>query len=440
MRLNISSWRIGAGRALRAGLLLLGLAGCGGGASGSGPATGGTPAATRSFLMGASPFFATPTRFPDMRMEDMADRDLLSLHLDDFWGVPWDYCNAQGCQNLPGEWVRQWQDLARTAQASGKPLYLALSPLSGRKTLAAGVLADGRRGGEWAPVDANGCYAFGSDPQAQAYKMAYIAYAKYVIGLVGPRYFSPAVEMNIPFTSCANHKAAWVAWYGDVQQAIKAAYPDLVVFPTFQLEHLYGVADATAQCAGGVTPEQCFDVRLAEALAIPADRIALSTYPVSWKYIRPAPPTDTWSRIRQATSRGIWVSETGWPAVPVASSYPHDAGGACGLMLLPDSIANEAEQASYLNSLLAQAQQQRLEAVVWWLNRDYLDGRVSASCPCPQPASDTCSLLQNMYVAGGDVTEFLTRVFGNMALRRYDGSARPAHAVWREWVQRGRAP
>ncbi len=440
MAQGMASWRHGARRAMSMVLLLLGLGGCGGGSSGAAPVTGGTSAPTRSFLMGASPFFATPTRFPDMRMEDMTDRDLLSLHLDDFWGVPWDYCSAQGCRNLPGEWVRQWQDLARTAQASGKPLYLALSPLSGRKTLSAGVLPNGSRGSEWAPVDASGCYAFGTDPQAQAYKTAYIAYAKYVIDLVGPRYLSPAVEMNIPFTSCANHKAAWVAWYGDVAQAIKDAYPNLVVFPTFQLDHMYGVADATSQCAGGITPEQCFDIRLAEALAIPADRMAISTYPAAWKYLRPAPPTDTWARIRQATGRGIWVSETGWPAVPVFSRYPHGSGEVCGPILLPDRIANEAEQAAYLGGLLEQAQAQRLEAVVWWLNRDYLDGQVAATCPCPQANSDTCTLLHTMYTAGGDVTETLTRVFGNMALRRYDGSARAAHAVWREWVGRGRAP
>ena len=76
--------------------LLLGLSGCGGGSSGSDDTV-----ETRSFLMGATPFFASfdgsRTVFPDWRFENLDDRDLLSLHVDDFWGVPWDYCDASAC-------------------------------------------------------------------------------------------------------------------------------------------------------------------------------------------------------------------------------------------------------------------------------------------------------------------------------------------------------
>jgi len=99
---------------------------CGGGSGNSGP--------TRSFWMGATPFFATPTLFPDWRFENLDDKDLLSMHADDFWGVPWDQCHASGC-TPPAAWVTKWTNFANAARSQGKTLYLALSPLQDRKRL-----------------------------------------------------------------------------------------------------------------------------------------------------------------------------------------------------------------------------------------------------------------------------------------------------------------
>jgi hypothetical protein len=82
---------------------------------------------------------------------------------------------------------------------------------------------------------------------------------------------SPAIEMNMPFTTCPAQKAAWIAWDPDVHSALKSAYPTLVVFPTFQMEYMYGIAEAPAACIRG-TLSQCFDQHLADALAIPGDR------------------------------------------------------------------------------------------------------------------------------------------------------------------------
>jgi hypothetical protein len=104
--------------------------GCGGGDSdsGSAPATGARP-----FLMGSTPFFASHNgsnvTMPDWRFENLDDRDLTSLHVDDFRGVPWDYCDATACTNLPQSWIDQWQQLATAAKATGKRIYLAASPL-----------------------------------------------------------------------------------------------------------------------------------------------------------------------------------------------------------------------------------------------------------------------------------------------------------------------
>jgi hypothetical protein len=419
----------------------LALYACGGGGGG-----GSESGSSRSFLMGSTPFFASSTAFPDFRFENMDDRDLLSLHVDDFWGVPWIQCLDGTCtdSDLPAAWVNQWKNLAENAHASGKTIYLAVSPLGNRRTLAKRVLADGTYQENWAPADSNGCYKFVEDAaNAATYQTAYIAYVKYLVNLVKPAYLSPAVEMNIPFTECAAQKSAWIAWYTGVQNALKAEYPSLVIFPTFQMESMYGIANAQAACTSG-TVSECFGTRLTEALAIPADRMAFSTYPSGWKFspaFNYSYPTDTFARTKAATTRKIWVSETGWPAVPVRTSYQHGASGSCAATYaMPDAIANDSEQAKYIDWLLNEAQNQRLEAVVWWLNRDYLDGTVAAKCPCDPATGDTCRLADLFYSLGSDYGEFALRIFGNMALFNYDDSPRPGYATWKRFRSRPYTP
>lgn len=423
-------------------MLSLVLYACGSGGGGSGGSDPPTPAPTRTFLMGTTPFFTTPTVFPDWRFENLDDKDLLSLHADDFWGVPWDQCNATGC-TPPAAWVAKWTTFANDALRKGKTLYLALSPLHARKTLTAKLDTNGNKIENWAPVDVNGCYTFASDSNAATYKAAYIAYLKHLVNLVGPRYLSPAAEINIPFTQCPLQKAAWIAWYSDVHNAVKAAFPTLIVFPTFQVEHLYGIADDEPACRGLVNRVACFDARLAEALSIPGDRIALSTYPILWKYsdeyLRTY-PTDTYTRVQKATTRKIWVSETGWAAVKILASYQHGASGSCGADLFPASIANDTELGSYLSWLLGEAQNQKFEAVIWWLNRDYLDGTVATTCPCNPANSDTCLLTDTFYTGDPIYGELQLRLFSNMALRYYDGSPRPAHTTWRDYFTRSLSP
>ncbi|MEW8433234.1 MAG: hypothetical protein AB2629_04400 [Candidatus Thiodiazotropha sp.] len=430
------------------------LGGCGGSDNDSDPVTG-----TRPFLLGSTPFFTRHDGirviFPDWRFENLDDRDLLSLHVDDFWGVPWDFCDASACTNLPRSWVDQWQQLVNDAQASGKTLYLAVSPLGGRQTLAPNVLADGSTEENWnSTIDANGCYLFTSDPDAAGYKVSYITFLKYLVELVNPDYLSPAIEMNMPFTRCAAQKAAWIAWYGDVHAAIKSAYPELTVFPTFQLEYMYGNAEPGAACASG-TMAECFETRLNEALAIPGDRIAFSSYPAAWVYHAEFDysfPRDTLSKTVLATTRKIWIAETGWPAEPLLSSYPHGNNGSCGSPVYPATmevpgigaidVANETAQNDYISWLLESADRNSLEAVVWWLNRDYLDDSVTGNeaCPCLPEGDSTCMFLDDIYTVGGEQVEVLFRLFGNMALRRHDGSPRQALTTWRSYLSNTHRP
>jgi hypothetical protein len=393
--------------------------------------------AQRSFLMGTSIF----SDFFQFTFENPADKDLLSLHIDDFLGIPW--TAFKNGTTPPAAWVSRWNPIQAGAASSGKVIYLALSPLSQRKTLTDDVGTNGAKIVNWAPVNSSGCYQFASDPNAAVYKQAYINYAKWAIDLIRPTYFSPAIEMNIEFTDCPDQKAAFIQWYSDVYQALKQTYPELIIFPTLQAENMYGLSDPNAWCGGTKTDASlaaCFQQRLSEAVTIPADRIAFSHYPALWNYppiapdhYTPTPPyEDMFSRVKQTTSRPIWISETGWGASPILSSYQHASPPAsCGAPLTPVPIVNgEANMATHMTNLLAQAQAKQFDAVVWWENRDLVDAALAGQCPCPG-TNDSCTTLENVYQAGGSITEVQFRIFSNMGLRNYDGT--PRAAIYNTW-------
>lgn len=375
--------------------------------------------------MGTTPFFASTTTLPDWRFENLDDKDLISLHVDDFLGIPWE--NFVAGTPLPIGWTSKLELLAQTAKTAGKPLYLSLAPLgggNGRKSLTAGVDASGNKGAEgWAtPTDSSGCYVF-SDAEAETYKQAYIRYCRYVIDLTQPRFFSPAIELSVSYDACPAQKAALNTWYSDIHRSLKATYPTLIIFPSFQMEHMYGLLPGSA-CGGSITTDACFEQRLREALTVPADRLAFSMYPNLWKFIgQTVQQHDPFALAQSLTSKKIWVSETGWAAVRI----PNPTG--C-TDLFPASIANDGIQNEYLSWLLSEAQTRRFEGVVWWLNRDYLDGPTAATCPCAGESS-TCQLIATFNAAGGPNAEILLRMNGNMALNNFNGTPRPALTTWR---------
>ncbi|MBI4055657.1 MAG: hypothetical protein HY402_05960, partial [Elusimicrobia bacterium] len=387
-----------------------------------------TVSGSRTFWMGTTPFTFQPGTFIEARFENPSDKDLLSLHADDFWGVPWD--SFLNDTPLPTPWASRWQAVASSATASGKTLYLALSPLSDRKTLTRRVNPDGSTTDNWAPADSEGCYLFSSDPNAANYKAAYIRYVQYLVDLVHPRFLSPALELSLQFAKCPAQKQAFMQWYADVHNALKAANPNLIIFPTFQMEFMYGVVDPAAACSAGTSYADCFRQRLQEALGVPSDRIAFSMYPHLWGNLGPSiADLDPFSTVQSLTSKTIWIGETGWNTVRILSQY----APTCGTDWIPASVANEAKQNEYMSWLLGQAQSRQFEAVVWWLNRDTLDAATAATCPCSGDSA-TCTFTADFYTLGGNLGELVLRMFGNMALRTYDGSPRPAHATWTSYM------
>jgi len=399
--------------------------------------TAGAQAAERRYLMGTSTF----ADFFEFKFENPTDVDFYSIHVDDFLGIPW--TEFENGTALPAAWETRVQTIATNAAASGKPIYLAVGPLKDRKTLAGQVDASGSKVENWAPVDGGGCYAFGTDPASQRHKQGYIRYLRYMIDRFHPTYLSPVIEMNIQFANCPSHKAAFKTWMNDVYATIKQDYPSLVVFPTHSLEYMYGLSNAQAWCGGTKTDASfaaCFQQRLDEINTLSADRMGFSTYPLFWTLTPVAPDTytpqipyaDAFQRVRQATNRKIWITETGWQGVPIYNSYSHTSpASACGSIFVSSPVpAGDALMANYLTQLLRWANTYALDGVVWWSNRDFLDAVASGVCPCAGSAN-TCNLLETVYQAGGTSGEFSLRVFGNMGLRTNDGT--PRAALYNAW-------
>src|SRR5439155_4838011 len=133
---------------------------------------------------------------------------------------------------------------------------------------------------------------------------------------------------------------------------------------------------------------------------------------------------------------------TGWQGVQIWNTYQHTSpASSCGFIAISTPTpAGDQAMADYMSALLAQAQSKGFEAVVWWENRDYLDGIVAAQCPCPG-TNPTCTFSETLYQLGGTPLELQTRYFGNMGLRYNDGTPRtPVHNVWTSYLTQSYSP
>ncbi|MBK7208522.1 MAG: hypothetical protein IPH91_09705 [Elusimicrobia bacterium] len=181
------------------------------------------------------------------------------------------------------------------------------------------------------------------------------------------------------------------------------------------------------------------------ALTVPGDRIAFSMYPLQFLF-PPIPPdsyatgfsrlNEAFTIVQQKTARKIWVAETGWSAVKVLTSYQHASPpSGCGAVLIDDTVVGGGKPPKLPGGFAQPGPGQKFEAVVWWEMRDLLKGADADACPCPRP-SDTCAVLDTFYAVGGQWGELLLRRFGNMGLRRFDGSPRSAHELWVQTFRR----
>ncbi|MBI3562937.1 MAG: hypothetical protein HY080_14600 [Gammaproteobacteria bacterium] len=433
--MKIHGGRIGLCGLMLAGLLLP--AGCGGGGGNTS-----APGSTRSYFMGFTPFWASSAApFGDWKFDWSTNADLVSLHADDFFGIPWsEFAKADpALRTLHPAWVKKWDDWFRAARATGHPVLVSLSPLSNRTRLSSEVdHLTGNPVNKWDSVVTDPtsketqCYAFTAnltDPWTQAY----INYVTWINATYKPENIIIAIEANIQFYKCPAYKDGFKRFLTEVYNGVKAAGVTVPVFSSFEFEAMYGngLSGALSNC--GTTPlTDCATQRMGEAVAISGDAIGISTYPQNWYPRTSTPPVDRFDRLHTLTNKPIWISETGWNVAQVRISYSDTTQCNVAANLYFDSAsATAGRQTQWMNELLATADRNTLAGVVWWLPKDYLDTDTASTCPCSTnlntSSADTCTRTALFQTLGA---EFFYRAFGNMGLWEQNGRVRPALAPW----------
>ncbi|HEX4334604.1 MAG TPA: hypothetical protein VH062_01750 [Polyangiaceae bacterium] len=432
-----------------------------GGASGASPSSGGA-AATGSGRGGAeSPdagvdgsSTARPRAFrlatsgaqlvvtgPDLGLQltdaNVADdADVFDVH-QEFYGVPWRELEAG--QAPPAEWTARMEALAAAARAAKKPVFLSVTMLDGtRDRLAATTTIDA---GQVKTTDdtSDTCYDFHTATDAASKRAAYLRYVALMVDTFAPAYMNVAVEVNLFFEKCAAAAPALRDVANAAYDAVKAKAPSTVVFPSIQIDHLYGYS--TDSCANQSARDACFDVNYATLDGLKRDRFAMSSYPYLSGLLDPdALPPDWFTRGAARGGEKPLIAETGWLSTPLVA---HARDGTC------PSVFDETEttSAAYLSRVLDDADGKGLELVTWWSDRDLLLSSVMTDCPCHLDAT-WCTvedIFRGPAQASGTDTQFfgelLMKAFGTMGLRLYDGTPKPMlYSLWERARSRPLSP
>jgi hypothetical protein len=359
------------------------------------------------------------------------DDDAIEIH-QEFYGVPWDAFQAGTAP--PAEWATLMNSLAASAKAAGKPVFLSVSMLNGgRDHLASKTLV---QDGEVKAQDgwSTACYDFRSAPDGAALRQAYLHYVAWMIDAFSPRWLNVAVEVNLFFEKCPAAIGGVVDVANAAYDMAKAKNGGLVVFPSFQIDHLYGYSSDSCSdpSSDPTTRDACFDRAYAQIAPLERDRFAMSTYPMLAAFAGPADlPADWFTRGAKRAGERPLVAETGWNST---SMVVLPRGAACWTAF----TGTPADEATYLGRVLDAAQAAGMDLVNWWSDRDLVVAPLMTDCPCTFDAT-WCSVLDVFRGAASDAGpdtqvqgELALKAFGTMGLRGYDGTLKAE--VYSRWM------
>jgi len=398
------------------GLLLVFLAaGCGDSAAGE----------TRSYLLAASGSQLVVTGQPTGLLLTPAnlatDVDVFAIH-QEFYGVPWD-AFAGGDPPPPG-WAAVMASLAGGARSAEKQIFLSVSPLDGdRSSLAPRVrVVNGTEVVEsgWAPH----CWDARTAADGQTWKDAYVRYVQWMVDTFQPEFLNVGIELNLWDVQCP---AAWEGMVDVVNAAYDAAKsrrPATPVFPSIQIDALYGLAPGS--CPPEVDAGTCYETGYSHLARVKRDRFAVSSYP----YLGAVPsldalPADWFTRAARRGGERPVIAEAGWLSTAIVVQT---SSGTCFTALTSD----ETLATAYLDRLLSDAQAAGMDLVTWIADRDLLIAPLMTDCGCHQTA-EWCAvrdLFRGPPPTGSVDTqlagELRMKAFGAMGLRTYDGSPKTA--------------
>ena len=396
-----------------------------------------SPGTTRSYRLAASGsqlVVTGPSTGLLLTDADLAtDVEVVAIH-QEFYGVPWE-AFAAGAPPPPG-WAGRMSALAGSARGAGKQVFLSVSPLDGnRSSLAPRVrVMNGTEVVEsgWAPQ----CWDFRTASDGATWRDAYVRYVEWMVDLFQPEFLNVGIEINLWDIACPSAWEGMVDVVNAAYDAAKARRPAAAVFPSIQLDALYGLAPGS--CPPGTDAGTCYETGYAHLGRVKRDRFAISTYP----YLGVVPsldalPADWFTRAPRRGGERALIAEAGWLSTPLVAQA---STGACFTALTSD----ETVAAAYLDRLLSDAQAAGMDLVTWIADRDLVVEPLMTDCGCHQSA-EWCAvrdLFRGPPPTGGVDTqlegELRMKAFGAMGLRTYEGV--PKAAVYRRWQEARRVP
>jgi hypothetical protein len=354
------------------------------------------------------------------------DVDIVEIH-QEFYGLPWSGFADGGTP--PPEWVATMQRIA--AAVAGQPVFLSVTMLNGeRDSLAARTVIQGgtvQSEDHWAAH----CYDFATAPDGATMREAYLAYVHWMIDLFAPTYLNIAVEVNLFFENCPTAVDGLIGVANAAYEATKAQDPQTVVFPSIQIDHLYGYSPDSCPDAG--LRQQCFDAHYQQIAPLERDRFAMSTYlPLGVGTTPGDVPSDWFTRGASRGGERPLVAETGWNS---SSLVARTRDGTCFTVF----TNTEADEAAYLDLVLNAAQDAGMDLVNWWSDRDLVVSAFMTACPCTfDPVwCEVLDISRGPPTDGGFDSqlfgEILFKAFGTMGLRDYQGTPKPT--VYDRWQQ-----
>ena len=403
--------------------------------------------------------------------ELQTDADVVSIHEDAGWGIPWRKFFTPAVP-APAVWARHIAAMQgalesgvwRTAHGSFLTLSLVNNGL-GRTCPAANVTEAGGSDPFIGPTTGpcTGCYEFDPtrNPEAALVRAAHLKYVSMMVKALRPRYLCHAPEVNMYASACsAEQWASVVEFANDVYAAAKQANASLKVFPSFQAAFLRGEVNDGDPCRGKpVTP--CIATAKAQIAPLRRDLFALSAYP---SFLGPPTGGSFANGAANFTFGGRLASSFDGYLEPILATLPHaaerlaiaetgaiatnvtvqvDSGSKHECVTLLQSDAHLA--AGWLQYLVnvAKASASGFELLTWWSDADYMPASVevecfSKACSWPHKTAPYCQIIdlfRTVYKAkGGEWTgELVLKEFGTMGLRQYDLTPRPElFEVWRQ--------
>jgi hypothetical protein len=399
---------------------------------------------TRPFLMASTGIQVVPAGHgvqviqnssPSFPFSALAtDVDVISI-FPEYLGIPYFEFFFWHTPPATHPWTVQMTAMATEAKATGKPIFLQLAftranvvPLA---TDNAGVL----KVSNWAI----GCPNLTDWLYAAAGK-AYLNYVAWMVKLFEPAYVVTMAEPNLYYGVCGKDTPSFRALLDITQQAydiVKGVNPEIIAFPSFNLETLYG------QSVNG------FDQAQYDTLAgLKRDRLGLLTFP--WFPGNPyALPIDYLTRVRDRnpSEPRIVITEAGWNSETVAVYF--------GLfnMCVDILYSDVTFQTDFLNFLIYSGYVGNFDLITWWSNRDMIAPNVLSKCYPPatppdflQCAGDFWCMAVNFNRAFpppftlAEFGEVAFKAFGAMGLRHYDGTPKGGLDVWNRYRALPRAP